>query len=168
MEFCLLGPFEVRLDGRSIDLRGSKRRAVLALLVLHANEVVRTERLIDEIWRERRPANASAALQNHISRLRKDLGAGVVVTKPWGYVLRTDADAIDVCRFEQLVAEARPLPAQDRRRLLAKALALWRGPALADLAHEPARAGDRARLDELRLAAIEQRVDADLEVGAND
>jgi DNA-binding SARP family transcriptional activator len=140
---------------------------VLALLVLHANEVVRTERLVDEIWRERRPANASAALQNHISRLRKDLGAEVLVTKPWGYVLRTDPGGIDLCRFERLIAEARPLAARDRRRLLAEALALWRGPALADLAEEPALAVDRARLDELRLAAIEQRVDADLEVGAN-
>jgi DNA-binding SARP family transcriptional activator len=168
MEFCVLGPFEVRLDGRTIDIRGSKRRAVLALLVLHANEVVRAERLIDQIWGDARPANASAALQNHISRLRKDLGADVVVTKPWGYVLRTESEAIDLCRFERLVTEAKPLPAKKRRELLGQALALWRGPALADLALESALAVECARLDDLRLAAIEERVDAELELGAND
>lgn len=165
MEFRVLGPLEVRRDGGSIELRGSKRRAVLALLVLHANEVIRTDRLIEEVWGEDLPANASAALQNHVSRLRKDLGADVLVTKPWGYVLRTDPETIDLTRFERLVAEAKPLAAHERTALLAEALALWRGPALADLAHEPALPVEIARLDELRLAALEQRIDADLELG---
>src|SRR2546427_11524472 len=106
MEFRALGPLEVRRDGEVLELRGTKRRAVLALLLLHANEVVRADRLIEEIWGEARPANAVAALQNHISRLRKELGADVVVTKPWGYVLRTDPEAIDLHRFERLVTAA--------------------------------------------------------------
>ena len=90
MEFLLLGPLEVRHDGELIELRGSKRRALLALLILHANEVVRTDRVVDELWGESPPENAPAALQNHVSRLRKALGGDVLVTKPWGYVLRSD------------------------------------------------------------------------------
>src|SRR5689334_18668189 len=102
MEFRALGPLEVRRDGQSLELRGSKRRVVLALLLLHANEVVRTDRLIEDVWGDSLPENAAAALQNHISRLRKELGADVLVTKPWGYVLRTDPEAIDLNRFERL------------------------------------------------------------------
>ena len=163
----MLGPLEARRDGQSIELRGSKRRAVLAILVLHANEVVRTDRLIEELWAENPPANASAALHSHVSRLRKDLGGDVVVTKPWGYVLRTDPEAIDLRRFERLVAEARPLPAHERTEQLLTALALWQGPALADLANEPALQVEIARLEELRLSTIEQRIDADLELGGH-
>jgi DNA-binding SARP family transcriptional activator len=168
MEFRVLGPLDVRRDGRSIDLRGSKRRTVLAIFVLHANEVVRTDRLIEELWGEDRPANASAALHNHVSRLRKDLGDDVLVTKPWGYVLRTDPEGIDLRRFERLVAEAKSLAAHERTEKLLEALALWRGPALADLAREPALAGEIARLDELRLSALEHRLDADLELGGHE
>ena len=165
MEFGVLGPLELRDGGSVIELRGSKRRALLALLVLHANEVVRADRLIEDLWGEDRPANASGALQNHVSRLRKELGPDVLVTKPWGYVLRTDPDAVDLHRFEALVAEARPLAARERRTMLIEALALWRGPPLADLADEPALALEVARLQELRLSAVEQRIDADLELG---
>ena len=168
MEFRLLGPLEVWRDGHSIEVRGSKRRAVLALLALHANEVVRRDRLIDELWGERPPANAAAALQNHVSRLRKDLGAEVVATKPWGYVLRAEPERIDVARFESLVADARPLPARERREKLGEALGLWRGPAVADLVHEPALELEAERLEELRLAALEHRIDADLELGAHE
>jgi DNA-binding SARP family transcriptional activator len=167
MEFRVLGPLEVRRDGRSLELHGSKRRAVLAIFVMHANEVVRTDRLIDELWGEDPPANASAALHNHVSRLRKDLGDDVLVTKPWGYVLRTNPEGIDVRRFERLVTEAKPLAANERAAKLLEALALWRGPALADLAREPALAVEIARLEELRLAALEQRIDADLELGGH-
>ncbi len=168
MEFRVLGPLEVRRDGRSIELHGSKRRVVLAIFVLHANEVVRTDRLVDELWGEDPPANASAALHNHVSRLRKDLGADVLVTKPWGYVLRTNPEGIDLRRFERLVAEAKPLAARDRTAKLLEALALWRGPALADLAREPALAIEIARLEELRLSALEHRLDADLELGGHE
>jgi DNA-binding SARP family transcriptional activator len=166
LEFWVLGPFEVRRDGRLVDVRGSKRRAVLALLILQANEIVRTDRLIEDLWGdERQPANASAALHNHVSRLRKDLGEDVLVTKPWGYVLRAAPDAIDLRRFENLVTEARPLPARERSEKFGEALALWRGPALADLANEPALAADLGRLEELRQSVVEQRIDARLELG---
>lgn len=161
----MLGPLEVWRDGEALELRGAKRRALLALLILHANEVVRTDRLIDDLWGDERPSNAQAALQNHISRLRKDLGGEVLVTKPWGYVLRTGPDDVDLHRFERLVEESRPLAARGRRERLAEALALWRGPALADLAQEPALASEIDRLEELRLAALEERIDADLELG---
>src|SRR5919109_2774433 len=165
MEFRVLGPLEVRREGRPVELRGSKRRVVLALLVLQANEVVRRERLIDDVWGEHQPANAAAALHNHVSRLRKDLGEDVLVTKPWGYVLRADPDSMILRGFERLVAKARPLAARERHEKLGEAVALWRGPALADLAGEAAVEAERARLDELRLSAVEQRIDARLELG---
>jgi len=140
---------------------------VLALLVLRANEVVGNDWLAHEVWGEQRPANASGALYNHISRLRKELGSDVLVTKPWGYVLRVDPDAVDLHRFNALVAEASSLPARERAAKLAQALALWRGRALADLADEPALSLEAERLDELRLAAVEQRIDAELELGSH-
>jgi DNA-binding SARP family transcriptional activator len=168
MQFRVLGPLEVLRDGRAVDVRGSKRRSVLALLVLHANEVVRRDRLIEELWGERVPANAAGALQNHVSRLRKDLGADVVVTKPWGYVLRAEPDEIDLEVFEALVGEAKPLAARERREKLGEALALWRGPALADLAQESALEHESERLEEMRLTALEHRIDADLELGEHE
>ena len=133
----MLGPLEV-VDGDTlVEIAGAKRRAVLALLVLRANEVVRSERLIDELWGEQAPKNASAALHNHVSRLRKALGPEVLARREWGYVLRTPPETIDLRRFEDLAAEAEPLPARERAAKLAEALALWRGPPLADLALEP-------------------------------
>ena len=165
MEFLVLGPLEVRRDGESVELRGAKRRALLALLILHANEVVRTDRLVDDLWGEHPPENAAAALHSHVSRLRKALGGHVLVTKPWGYVLRANPETIDLLQFEALVAEARTLAAQERRERLRDALALWRGPALADVAAEPSLVGEVARLEELRLSALEQRIDTDLELG---
>jgi DNA-binding SARP family transcriptional activator len=167
VEFRILGPLEV-LDGdRPIEVAGSKRRAVLALLLLHANEVVRSERLVDELWGEQAPRNASAALHNHVSRLRKVLGPEVLARREWGYVLRADEEAIDLRRFERLVAVAEPLPARERSVKLSDALKLWRGPALADLANEPGLQTEIARLDELRLTTLERRFDADLEAGRN-
>ena len=160
----MLGPLEVRRDGQSVELRGAKRRALLALLILHANEVVRTDRLVDELWGEHPPANAPAALQNHVSRLRKALGVDVLVTKPWGYVLRAEPDTIDLQRFETLVAEARALAARPARaaaggaRSVARVRARRRGI-------EPALVTEVARLEELRLSALEQRIDTDLELG---
>ena len=167
MEFRILGPLEVLAGNTPIEIAGSKRRAVLALLLLHANEVVRTERLVDELWGEQAPRNAPAALHNHVSRLRKALGPQVLARREWGYVLRADEDAIDLGRFERLVAAAEPLPARERAAKLTEALKLWRGSALADLANEPGLQTEIARLDELRLTAVERRIDADLEAGRN-
>ena len=167
VEFRILGPLEV-LDGETpVEIAGSKRRAVLALLLLHANEVVRTERLIDDLWGEHAPRNASAALHSHVSRLRKALGPELLARREWGYVLRAEPDSIDLHRFERLVAAAEPLPARERSAKLAEALQLWRGPALSDLAAEPGLQTEIARLDELRLTTLERRIDADLEAGRN-
>jgi DNA-binding SARP family transcriptional activator len=167
VEFRILGPLDV-LDGETpVEIAGSKRRAVLALLLLHANEVVRTERLVDDLWGEQAPRNAAAALHSHVSRLRKALGPEVLARREWGYVLRADEESIDLRRFERLVAAAEPLPARERALKLAGALKLWRGPALADLASEPSLQTEIARLDELRLTTLERRIDADLEAGRN-
>ena len=168
MDFRLLGPLEVWHEGRALDLRGLKRRAVLALLLVHANEVVSRDRLIDELWEEDPPANASAALQNHISRLRKDLGSDVLVTRDAGYLLAVEPDALDVWRFERLVAEAGALAAADRREKLEEALALWRGQALSDLLQEHTLAIESGRLEALRLSALERRIETDLELGRHE
>jgi DNA-binding SARP family transcriptional activator len=167
VEFRILGPLQV-LDGdRLVEIAGSKRRALLALLLLHANEVVRSDRLVDELWGGQAPRNAPAALRNHVSRLRKALGPEVLARREWGYVLRTDEESIDLHRFEDLLAAAEPLPARERSAKLAEALKLWRGPALADLANEPGLQSEIGRLEELRLTTQERRIDADLEGGRN-
>jgi DNA-binding SARP family transcriptional activator len=165
MEFRLLGAFEVWDGEQPVEIAGVKRRALLALLALRANEVVRSELLIDELWGERPPRNAVSALHTHVSRLRKTLGADTIASREWGYVLRADASDIDLRRFEALVAEAEPLAAQQRAAKLAEALALWRGAPLADLVNEPALQHDIARLEELRLSTLERRIEADLEMG---
>src|SRR4029450_3586892 len=164
MDFRLLGPLEVWHEGRALELRGLKRRAVLALLLLRANEVVSRDRLIDELWEEHPPANASAALQNHVSRLRKELGPDVLVTKESGYLLVVDPDALDVRRFETLVAGAEALEAPERGGGVDEALSLWRGRALGDLLDEHALAVESSRLEGLRLSALEHRSDAALEL----
>jgi DNA-binding SARP family transcriptional activator len=156
---------EVSDGDRPLQLGGSKRRALLALLILNANEVVRTERLADELWGEDAPGDVVASIHNHVSRLRKELGSDVLATHRWGYVVRADPDTIDVSRFERMVAEAEALPAAERAIHLAEALTLWRGDPLADLVREPSLASYIARLEERRLVALEQRIDADLETG---
>src|SRR5215469_6661492 len=154
MEFRLLGAFEVWDGGQPVQIAGVKRRALLALLVLRANEVVRTELLVDELWGAHPPRSAAAALHTHVSRLRKALGADTIASREWGYVLRAAPPEIDLRRFEGLVADAEQLAAQDRASKLAEALALWRGPPLADLVNEPALQRDIARLEELRLSTL--------------
>lgn len=167
MEFRLLGAFEVWDGGEPVEIAGAKQRALLALLVLRANEVVRTELLVDELWGERPPRNAAAALQTHISRLRKTLGPDTITSRKWGYVLRAAPEEIDLRQFERLAVDAEPLAARERASKLAEALALWRGPPLADLVGEPALQRDIARLEELRLSTLERRIDAELEAGQN-
>jgi DNA-binding SARP family transcriptional activator len=165
MEFRLLGAFEVWHNDQPVEIAGSKRRALLALLVLRANEVVRSELLVDELWEERPPRNAASALQTHVSRLRKALGTDTIASREWGYVLRAAPEDIDLRRFESLIALAEPLAAQARAAKFAEALALWRGPPLADLVNEPALQHDIARLEELRQSTLERRIEADLEAG---
>jgi DNA-binding SARP family transcriptional activator len=167
VEFRILGPLEV-VDGSSqLALGGARQRALLALLLTRANEVVSTDRLIDELWGERTPKAAGNALQYHVSRLRKLLGgADAIVTKDPGYLIQVGPDELDLLRFERLVEEGQRSSPETAARLLRDALALWRGPALTDVAHESFAQPEILRLEELRLVALERRIDADLALGS--
>lgn len=165
MEFRLLGPLEARDRGRPLALGGPKQRGVLAMLLLRPNEVVSTDRLIDELWGDRPPKTVDAYIQNCVSRLRRVLGAEAIETRAPGYVLRADPNTIDAVQFERALAAAAALEPLERATALREALALWRGPALSDLAFERFAQDEVARLDELRLTALELRLDAELELG---
>ena len=166
VEFRVLGPLQVLIDGGELELRRQKQRALLALLVLRVGEVVSTDRLIEDLWAGKPPKTAVGSLQNLVSGLRKQLGAETIETHAPGYRLVLDADQVDLNRFERLVAQAGDTEeAQRRVSLLREALALWRGPALADLALEPFAQIEIARLEELRTAAREDLLDAQLELG---
>ena len=164
MEFRILGPLEVEREGRLLKLGGAQPRALLALLLLHANEVVPRDRLIEELWGGSAPETATTAIQVHVSQLRKVLGPDVIVTQRPGYLLRARDGELDLGRFEEAVARARSAAPAEAAALLTEALALWRGVPLAELDAPFARAA-RARLEEQRLAALEERVDADMELG---
>jgi len=166
MEFRILGPVEVVADGgRLVPLAAAKQRALLAILILSANEPVASDRLIEELWGGRPPASARKVLQTYVSKLRRALGNDALLTQPAGYALQVEPGALDLHRFEHLVAEARESDAPEAARKLREALALWRGRALADFAYEPFAQREIARLEELRLAALEGRIDADLALG---
>jgi DNA-binding SARP family transcriptional activator/tetratricopeptide (TPR) repeat protein len=145
----------VRSDGLALDLGGQKQRALLALLLLEANRVVSSDRLIDALWDEQPTPTAQKALQVYVSQLRKLLGKERLQTKPPGYVLRVEPDELDLARFRRLQAEGR----------LQEALALWRGPPLAEFAHDRFAQAEIARLDELWLVCLEERIDRDLARG---
>jgi DNA-binding SARP family transcriptional activator len=165
VEYRILGPLEVR-DGDGVTMLPRRReRALLAALLLRPGEVVSTDRLAEAIWGETPPRTAVGSLQNAVSELRKALGHDVVVTRSPGYALAIDPETVDAVRFERAVTDAARLEPAERAEVLSAALALWRGPALADLADEPFAAREASRLDELRLAATEERIAADLELG---
>ena len=165
LEFRLLGPLEAVEDDRPLALGGAKQRALLAVLLLHANQVVSSDRLIDEVWGESPPATAGKMVQVYVSRLRKQLGEARLLTRAPGYLLQVDPAELDVARFERLVAEARQEDAAAAGAKLRAALELWRGPPLADLAYERVAQAETVRLEELRWAALELRIDADLASG---
>jgi DNA-binding SARP family transcriptional activator/streptogramin lyase len=155
MEFRILGPLEVVEDGRPVSIRRGKEQALLAYLLLHANEVVPSGRLIDALWDERPPPTASKILQNAVSHLRKELGDGRLLTRDPGYLLRVEEGELDLQRFEQLAREGRG----------EEALALWRGPALLNLGDERFADDARRRLEDHRLAVLEDRIEHDLAAG---
>jgi DNA-binding SARP family transcriptional activator len=166
VEFRILGPLEVADGERRVALGSSRQRTLLALLLTHANEVVSVDRLIDELWGSEPPNGASNALQYHVSQLRKALApADAIVTQDPGYLIRVQGSELDLLRFEQLVADAHRAGPDRAVALLTEALGLWRGQALADLANEPFAQAEIARLEELRLAALELRVEAELALG---
>src|SRR4051812_15965210 len=168
MDFNILGPLEVRAGEQNVTCKSAKQRLLLSVLVLNANEVVSSDQLIDVLWGDR-PPETPKALQMHVSQLRKSLDPGLLVTRPPGYELRVAAGDVDLYRFEKAVDEGRSALAAgrraDARRILEDALALWRGPPLADLTFEECLQADIARLEELRLTALEARADADLALG---
>lgn len=169
MEFRILGPLELLVDGSPAPLGGPKQRAVLALLLLHANQVVSTDRLIDQLWGEDPPDTVRVVLQGYVSSLRKVLGPERIATRAPGYVVELDPAELDLHRFELLLREGRQAAARrDPETAAAKlreALDLWRGAALADFAYEPFAQPAIARLEELRLTALEDRLEADLALG---
>jgi len=155
MEFRILGPLEVVDDGRPVAIRRGKEQALLAYLLLHPNEVVPSGQLIDALWDERPPPTASKILQNAVSHLRKELGDGRLLTRDPGYLLRVDEGELDLQRFEQLAEEGRD----------EEALTLWRGPALLNLRDERFADDARRRLEDQRLAVLEDRIERDLAAG---
>jgi DNA-binding SARP family transcriptional activator len=166
VEFRILGPLEVVEQGRALPLGGARQRAVLAILLTRANEVVSAGRLIEELWGEQQPRTAANALQYHISQLRKVLAPHeVIITQEPGYVIRIGPDELDLLRFEVLVEQARRAAPELAAQMLREALDLWRGPPLADLANESFAQLEILRLEELRLGALERRLDADLALG---
>jgi peptide/nickel transport system substrate-binding protein len=179
VDYRILGPLEVCQDGRVLALAGDRQRALLAVLLLHPNAPVSADELIDALWGERPPRSASNALRVHVSRLRtafEDGGErsevrsnGVLSTRGHGYVLRVEPGELDVDRFCDLVELGRKAladsDAEEAARLLRSALALWRGPPLADFTYEPFAQAAIARLEELRVAALEERIEADMALG---
>src|SRR4051812_19833684 len=177
MEFRVLGPLEVHHRGRLVAVRGRRQRALLAKLVLDLGEAVPDERLLEDLWGDDQPASGGTALRVRVSQLRKALAAGspggdagaAIVTRGSGYALEADPEQVDARRFERLVGEGREAIREGRPAeavpLLDEGLALWRGPALADLAYEQFAQLEIARLEELRLDALEERVEAELALG---
>ena len=167
MEFRILGPVELADGDRLVVVGGPRQRALLAILLLHANELVPADQLVEELW-EARPPAACRSLQVYVSRLRKALGSasGRLANRSGGYMLRLEPDELDSQRFERLLSDGRrALSAGDHERaskILREALALWRGQALMDFRYAPFAQVEIARLEELRLAALEERIEADL------
>jgi DNA-binding SARP family transcriptional activator/predicted ATPase len=170
MRVRILGPFHLEDDSRRIMSVGVRQRAVLAALVLHANEVIPSEQLLVELWGQDSPASAANALQAAISRLRRVLPSDRLITAAPGYMLRVFPAELDAAQFEQFIFEGRDAlaagAAAEAVQLLDQAMALWRGPALTDFIYEPFAQAEIARLEELRLACIEERFEANLALGS--
>ena len=175
VEYRILGPIEVERAGDVAQLRGRGPRVLLCTLLLNRNRAVSVDRLIEALWGESAPPTATKTVQVYVSQLRKAMAAlggaaeQQLETHGHGYLLRVESGQVDADRFQALVEEGRELRAvgdsETAALRLEEALALWRGPALADLAYEEAAREEIARLDELRIAAIEERIDADLDCG---
>ena len=155
MQFAILGPVEARTNGSALQLGGPKPRALLAMLLLDANEPVSRDRLIEGLWGDDPPPSADQTLDSYVSRLRRVLGADRVVRRPPGYLLVVEPGELDLERFERLVEGGS----------LHEALGLWRGPALADVLYEPFAGEEAERLEDRRLVALEDRIEADLAAG---
>jgi DNA-binding SARP family transcriptional activator len=169
MEYRILGPFYVARNGVEVVVGSGRRRALLALLLLHANEAVSTDRLVDELWGETHAASSTRVVRNYVWNLRRALGEGVLITRGRGYALRVEPGELDLDRFNDQVADGRrALAAGDPARAAAAfgaALDLWHGPPLSDFTYDEFAKADIERLEGLRLAALIERIDADLQLG---
>ncbi|MGI9658375.1 MAG: AfsR/SARP family transcriptional regulator, partial [Gaiellaceae bacterium] len=180
LEYLVLGRLEVRRDGVTVPIGAPKQRALLALLLLNANENVSRERLIEELWGAQPPATVSTALRVRVAELRRLLeperaagtASDVIVSSDGRLCMNVEIEALDMLRFEALVGEAEEAAAtrdhESAAELLRTALALWRGPALEDFSYEPFAQPAIARLEELRATALERRIDAELELGRHE
>ena len=164
VEIRILGPLEVVVDARSVAPSGHKQRALLAALAIARRDVVSTDSLVEALWGEEPPRTASTSLQNFVSQLRKALGQDVIETRPPGYRLLQGVE-LDADRFETLVRASRQSDHDGRVRMLREALALWRGPALADFRYESFAQNEAQRLDDLRVVAQEEMLAAEVELG---
>jgi DNA-binding SARP family transcriptional activator len=177
MRFQILGPLEVETDDRAVVLGRPKERLLLALLLTRPNQVATVEALIRGLWGEQPPPTAARTLQSHVKRLRRVLEPGrapgaageVLVTREPGYLLRVAPGALDAARFEELTAQARRAlgsgAVDAAASLLRQALGLWRGQAFGEFTGSDVLVAEAGRLAELRLAALEDRVEADLRLG---
>jgi DNA-binding SARP family transcriptional activator/WD40 repeat protein len=169
VRFGVLGPIEVWIDGRPVPLGGPKQRALLAFLLLHANEALSRDRLIDALWGESPPPSASESLDAYIYRLRKLIGRDRLARRGSGYLLLVEPGELDADRFELLIAQASQAAddsdSKSVAKMLADALALWRGPALADVLYQPFADATARQLEEQRLDALESRIEAELDCG---
>lgn len=171
LEYRILGPLEVVRSGESLRLERPRGRTLLTLLLLSANRVVSSELLVEDLWAGDPPPSAAATLRVYVSRLRRAMGgdAATLVTEPRGYQLRVGDDAVDANLFEALLTQGRERAATgdhtEAAQTLRRALGLWRGPALVDMADVPSVRGEAVRLEEARLAAMEERIEADLACG---
>jgi DNA-binding SARP family transcriptional activator len=174
VDFSILGPFVVRdREGAVIPVPGGRERSLLALLLIHRDEVVSSDRIVDALWGESAPATAAKAVQGYVSHLRRLLETGehdgVLLTRPPGYVLRTGDETVDAWRFERLAGDGRRAledgSAEEAARILDEALAIWRGPALVEFAFEDFARSESRRLDDLRLSAMEDRFESLLRLG---
>src|SRR5215212_5234250 len=181
MDFRILGPLEVDQDARAFLLGGRQQRALLTLLLLRANEVVPVDQIVDELWPKAPPPSATRSVHALVSRLRRLLESdsaarngdegdnGVLLTRPHGYLLTVAPGELDLHRFESLLQKGRDALAAGQAdvaaSMLREALAVWRGPPLPEFAHDSFAAVEIARLDELRLSALEERIEADLAAG---
>jgi DNA-binding SARP family transcriptional activator len=174
MDYRILGPLEALEGERRLPLGGGRQRSVLALLLLHGNEALTRDVIIDQLWGDEPPATAAKVLQNCISALRKELPGGSETLRTVGgaYALALGPDELDRDRFERLLAEGRAALAQDKHaeaaEQLREALGLWRGSPLSDFSYEPFAREEITRLEELHVAAVEDRIDADLALGRHD
>ena len=161
----VLGPLTASRGEAQLHLGGSKQRALLALLALERGRTVATDALIEALWPQKPPGRPQTAIQGYVSHLRKALGHDALITDASGYRLELAEGALDSAEFEHMLTTAGRLAPAARVDMLSKALALWRGPALADFLYEPWAQGEASRLEELRLNGLEARIDAHLAVG---